>query len=183
MFCAIAIRMRTTPPETIFSKKGSLVQIDCPRCQAPIDVNDLEENAYCKNCGAALAIEMGGAGFALVSSGKEEEDVPIIPEEEQEPDPIHDRVLSDHTKWRVGAVFTALFGLTVLGCAVYSAIREYSEKGMWGLTRGNEAVFLWVIIAISAFMLVGAGIVYLISRSETKKYLKTLEAKKMGAKS
>ncbi|MBI9077873.1 MAG: hypothetical protein JEZ02_20915 [Desulfatibacillum sp.] len=143
-----------------------------------MDIDDPEKIAFCPACGAGLEIEIGGAGFALVSAQGEEEDTPQIPEEEQEPDPIHDPVLADHMRWRVGAVFTALFGLTVLGCAVFSGFSEYSEKGMWALTRGREATFLWVITSLCLILLIGSGVVYSVSRSETNKYLKSLEEKK-----
>ena len=121
-----------------FSQKGCNVEVDCPRCQAPIEINDLEKVAYCQACGASLEVEMGGAGFALVSSVEDDEETTSVSPENQEPDSLNDPVLSDHTRWRVGSVFVALFGLVVLGCAVYSGIQEYTEKGMWGADPGKR---------------------------------------------
>lgn len=153
------------------------MEVECPKCSSMVEVGDPEEEIICPGCTAALEIQMGGSGFAIVSAVDEPGEADGEISGPPPPSALNDPVLADHSQWKLGAVFAVLLGLIGLACAGYAGFQDYRAYGMYAVTRGDGALTLWLIVGGSMALAAGGAIVFMIVSSESKKYLKALEKK------
>jgi len=142
------------------------MEIKCPHCTGTLEFTESGRQAVCPHCNAPLDVEHLENGFALISAA------PIAASEKEKQPPPDDPIIEDYTKWRSRAVFGMLFGGACALILSLSITHGIVGSGRYYLKDPKNLFFIVIIGIFSVCCVAGGGWLFRHLGKERDRYIR-----------